>query len=129
MKSGDWEKLRALPQVVPDSDFGWTCDYVAETDCFSYLCSAVTPAGTLVPEGFQFRDAPETLAAVGKWGDEIEDIVERLKGMGFEAAWGAAGCGWNAELYLKTELENPPPNGNKAGCRLVVPCKRIEARR
>jgi hypothetical protein len=126
MKLGNLERLGVLPQVVPDSNFGWTCDYVAETDCFGYLASVVTPAGTPVPEGFQFRDVPETLVAVGKWGDEIGDIVERLKARDFEAAWGVAGCGWNAELYLKMELENPPPTGNKVGCRWVVPCKRKE---
>jgi predicted transcriptional regulator YdeE len=128
MKSGDWKMLMALPQVIKEKDscLGWTCDYVAATDTFSYLVSALTPAGTPVPEGCQFRDVPETLVAVGAWGDEIGDIAGRLKDMGLEAAWGVAGCGWNAELYFFTEQENPPPNGNKVGCRWMVPCKRAQ---
>jgi len=125
--SEEWEKtIRVLPQVIPESNFGWTCDYVPATDTFSYLCSVLTPAGTPVPEGWQFRDVPETLAAVGLWGDRLmEDVVPKLQAMGFEPAWGDAGCGWNAELYLhKEKVEDQPPDGNAQGCRWVVPCKK-----
>jgi len=99
---------------------------VAATDTFSYLAGVLASAETPVPEGFQFRDVPETLAAVGAWGDEIGGIVGRLKELGFETAWGVAGCGWNAEMYFGAEMENLPPNGNKQGCRWVVPCRRVE---
>ena len=125
VESDDWKTIKSLPHVVPDSSFGWTCDYVAADDTFSYICSVLTPAGTPVPDGFQFRDAPQTLVAVGKWGDEISDITERLQTMGYEPAWGDAGCGWNTELYFLAELDNPPPDGNKVGCRWLVPCKKI----
>jgi len=123
-QTDEWKNLLALPRVIPGASIGWTCDYVAATDTFSYLVAMHTPAGTPVPEGMQFRDAPQTLVAMGKWGEEINGIVKRLKKMGFATAWGDPGCGWNAELYFIEELENPPPKPNRASCRNVVPCKK-----
>ena len=85
---------------------GWTCEYDPATDTFVYMVCAITPAGTEVPEGFTFRDWPETLCAKGLFGEDVGQTYERIKPLGYEANWES--CPWNAELYLNAEMENPP---------------------
>ena len=120
-----WKTVQALPQLIPGSAFGWTCDYDAESDTFSYLVSVLCPAGTPVPEGCQFRDVPPTHAAVGLWGDDLHKVIKRVKRRGYVTHYKDEGCEWNAELYFGEEKANPPrrPKANEAGCRWMVPCK------
>jgi len=120
-----WNRVLALPQLIPNSNCGWTCDYDAETDTFSYLASALCPAGTSVPEGCQFRDIPPTCVAGGLWGEDMDKTIKRLKKQGYVTNYKEEGCGWNAELYFGEEQANPPrkPKPNPQGCRWLVPCK------
>ncbi len=124
----DWHTIRNLPKLVPQASFGWTCDYVAETDSFSYLVAGLTPAGTLVPDGFSHRDIAATLVARGGYGQSIESIVKKLEDIGYTTNWNAPGCGWNAEMYLLPEEENPPIKGCKEDWHWLVPCKRKEGK-
>ena len=129
IKTEAWKTLKALPHVIKKSSCGWTCDYVSETDTFSYILSILAPAGTTVPVGFQYRNVPQTMVAVGLWGDTMNKVIERMKKMGFVTSWyDNPGLGWNTELYLSDEQENPPekPKPNKEGCRWMVPCKMSE---
>ena len=123
-----WQTLRSLPQLIPGTSLGWTCDYVAETDSFSYIACVLCPVGTPVPEGCQFRDIPPTEVAAGLWGDTMSKVVKRMKKQGYVTNWDAEGCGWNTELYFDEYHSNPPPSPkpNKEGCRWLVPCKKEE---
>ena len=98
--------MRSLPALIPESLLGWTCEYDPETDTFVYMVCGITPAGTEVPEGFTFRDWPETRCAKGLFGEDVGQTYERIKPLGYEANWES--CPWNAELYLNAEMENPP---------------------
>jgi len=120
--SGKWETMAALPRVIPDTHTGWTCDYVPATDMFSYLASRLAPADTPVPEGCQFRDIPETLVAVGRWGEPMPRVLEQMKALGYIPRWAEAGCGWNAELYFDGD-ESRPASEDGQGWRWMIPCK------
>lgn len=98
--------LSSLPVLIPDSLMGWTCEYDPATDTFVYMVCAITPAGTEVPEGFTFRDWPETLCAKGLYGEDVGQTCERLKLLGYATNWEPSP--WNAELYLSAEEAKPP---------------------
>lgn len=104
--SGDAEKLMALPQVLDDSMYGWTCEYDPETDTFIYIVCVMTPVGTPVPDGFVYRDIPETLCAKGLYGEDVPQTIRRAEDAGYATNWEP--YGWNAELYLGEEEQNPP---------------------
>ena len=119
-KSGADQTLRSLPSLIPESFLGWTCEYDAKTDTFVYIVCALTPASTPVPEGFTYRDWPETLCAKGQFGEDVGQTLERMKALGYAANWEV--CPWNAELYLDTEMENPPRQC-ETPWRWLVPAK------
>ena len=104
--SGAADILRALPQILDGSMYGWTCDYDPQTDTFIYMVCTLTPADTPVPDGFTYRDIPETLCAKGLYGEDMGKTLERIGDMGYETNWEP--YGWNAELYLDAEEEHPP---------------------
>ena len=120
-----WKTVQALPQLIPNSNCGWTCDSDAETDTFSYLSAVLCPAGTPVPEGCQFRDIPPTKVAAGLWGDDMQKVIKRMKKLGFVTNYEAEDCGWNAELYFLEEHDSSKRRGkgNIQGCRWLVPCR------
>ena len=68
-------------------------------------CSMV-PADTPVPDGFSRRDIPETVSAKGLYGESVRETIERAKALGDTTSWEP--YGWNCELYLQAEEENPP---------------------
>ena len=119
-KSGADKTLRSLPSLIPESLLGWTCEYDAKTDTFVYIVCALTPASTPVPEGFTYRDWPETLCAKGQFGEDVGQTLERMKALGYAANWEV--CPWNAELYLDAEMENPPRQC-ETPWRWLVPAK------
>ena len=104
--SGQMEVLMRLPHILNNSTYGWTCDYDAETDTFIYIVCVLTPADTPVPEGFIFRDIPETLCAKGLYGESMAETIGRIHENGYTTNWEP--YGWNAELYIQEEEENPP---------------------
>lgn len=105
-KSGKDQTLRSLPSLIPESLMGWTCEHDPETDTFVYMVCTITPAGTEVPEGFTFRDWPETLCAKGLFGEDVGQTCERIRPLGYTINWDI--CPWNAELYMDEEEANPP---------------------
>lgn len=86
--------------------YGWTCDYDAETDTFIYIVCVLTPADTPVPDRFIYRDIPETLCAKGIYGESMSETLDRINANGYTTNWEP--YGWNAELYIQAEEENPP---------------------
>ena len=121
--SGAHDVLMSLPHVLNDSLYGWTCEYSPATDTFVYIVCAMTPADTLVPEGFVYRDIPKTICAKGLFGESVPQTVKRAKELGYTTNWEP--YGWNAELYIHEEEENPP----KKDCmpwHWLVPVKREE---
>ncbi|MHC1695952.1 MAG: GyrI-like domain-containing protein [Eubacteriales bacterium] len=105
--SEDCGTLLSLPHIVPDGLYGWTCE--PDGDTFIYIVCAMTPADTAVPEGFIFRDIPATVCAKGLFGEDIPSTIERAKSLGYVTNWEP--YGWNAELYIHAEEENPPKQG------------------
>jgi hypothetical protein len=117
-----WKTICALPRVIPNACFGWTCECVPKKKkAFSYFVAMLTPADTPVPEGCQFRDVPTTLVAAGRWDEPMEQVIEQMKLQGVDTHYNDAGCGWNAELYLDAEQGLPTPNGQE--WRWLIPCK------
>lgn len=119
-KSGKDQTLRSLPSLIPESLMGWTCEHDPETDTFVYMVCTITPAGTEVPEGFTFRDWPETLCAKGLFGEDVGKTCEHIKLLGYTINWDI--CPWNAELYMDEEEANPPKQ-SKTPWHWLVPVK------
>lgn len=120
--SQDHVILEKLPHVVSQDLFGWTLEYDPESKTFAYIVCALTPAGTPVPNGFTYRDIPETLCAVGLYGESVNQTLKKIALQGFEANWSAVGCGWNAELYFHEE-EQKPPKKSKSPWHWLVPIR------
>lgn len=122
-----WKKtITTLPRVIPTTFTGWTCNYVPETDMFSYLASVLTPADTPIPEGCQHRDIPETLVAVGRWGEPLPRVIEQVKELGYIPRWHDEGCGWNAELYFDGDESRTDVPDDGQGWRWMIPCMKEE---
>ena len=121
-QNGAFDILKALPQILQDSSFGWTCEYDAKSDTFIYIVCVMTPADTPVPKGFTYRDIPETACAKGLYGESVPKTIERAKELGYEPNWEP--FGWNAELYLQAEEDNPPKQVDMPW-HWIVPVKKI----
>ncbi len=117
-----WKTLGELPLVIPNTGFGWTCDDNHETGCFSYIVAMLTPAGTPVPEGCQYRDIPPALVAVGRWDEHFDEVKEQMNQRGYKPCWDDKGCGFNAELYFWEE--ESLPHSPDQEWRWLIPCKK-----
>lgn len=114
--------LESLPQIVSKDLFGWTMEYDPDTKTFIYMVCALTRADTIVPEGFTYRDIPKILCAVGLYGENVNQTLNKLSLLGYESNWSCEGCGWNAELYFNDE-ENNPPKKVKSPWHWLIPVK------
>lgn len=121
-QSGAYDTLKSMPHVLKDSLYGWTCEYDAESDTFVYIVCAVVPANTPVPDGFMYRDIPETICAKGIYGESVQETIERANELGYEPNWEP--YGWNAELYLQAEEDNPPKQVDMPW-HWIVPVKKV----
>lgn len=119
INSIDWVTLKKLPHVM-DYGCGWTCDYDASTDTFSYIVGFITPADTPVPEGFVYRDVAQTLCAKGLFGEDVNKTVERATEAGYITNWQSSP--WNTEFYIDEE-EQSPPKEDCIPCHWLVPVK------
>jgi len=120
MFSSTYKVLENLPRAL-NYGCGWTCDYDAETDTFSYIVGFITPADTPVPEGFIYRDSPATLCARGLIGEDAGQTVKRAKELGYVTNWEE--CPWNAEFYIQEE-EEAWTQPNLEPCHWLVPIKK-----
>jgi len=114
--------LCALPKIIENGMICWTGDSPQGSDHYTYMLGVVCPAGTVVPEGLDYRDLPASYVAKGEYGEEISEIIGKFTPMGFVTCY--TDLGWNAELYLDGETDNPP----REGCnpfRWLVPCAKV----
>ena len=123
-KSKEHEILESLPQIVSKDLFGWTMEYDPDTKTFVYMVCALSKAGTEVPEGFTYRDIPESVCAVGLYGESVNQTIKRVSVMGYEVNWSAEGLGWNAELYFHEEEMNPPKKV-KTSWHWLIPVRKL----
>ncbi len=78
----------ALPHVIPNR-LAHFYDYSPDTRQYTYMIGVACPAGTSVPDGFEFRDAPAALVCHGETNENgcdpyAEGIVqEKIKPLGF----------------------------------------------
>jgi hypothetical protein len=100
---GTLETLRGLSSVIKNSLLGWTGNYTAEDDSYSYIIGVLTPLDTPVAKGFTFRILPSTLVAKGIY-DEGYSMIEVYQKMGYTQNYDLRG--WNAEIYFK---DDPDP--------------------
>jgi predicted transcriptional regulator YdeE len=61
---GDHRVTDALPHVIPNR-LAHFFDYSSETQQYTYMICVACPAGTPVPGGFEYRDAPAAFVCYG----------------------------------------------------------------
>lgn len=122
--SGAAKTLSALPELNWRELLGWTCEYDPASDTFCYLVGVLAPADAPIPSGMSSRDVPETLCAVGVYGESVEQTRIRAQALGYEPNWDAEGLGWNAELSFSEE-EASPPAAADSPWHWLVPIKKI----
>ncbi len=111
LDSDTWKKtIKTLPMLVPNTGWGFTCEYVAETDSFTYLQSVLTPEGTPVPDGLDCRDVPSTLVwASPRGGPRFADAIrDRPELSGYVENFDAPSFPWQAEVHFDDEAEKYP---------------------
>jgi len=113
------EHIRALPRIVENGFISWTGDSPKGSEYYTYMPAVICPADTSVPEGLDYRDLPASYVAKGEYGAEVNDVVKKFRLNGFYTCY--TDLGWNAELYLYDE-ENNPPKSDCSPFRWLVPC-------
>jgi AraC family transcriptional regulator len=108
---------------------GWMGEYNKATGKFTYIAGRLMPAGTEVPQGFDYRDLPPCLVGNGYInGDFANSGVFRhshhltIGGMlenGYEPDYS---YGWSAEAYAK-DLAFEAEEGT---INYFCPCKKLE---
>lgn len=128
-----WEKrfregsLKILETLSPEMDYfiGWMGDYNSETKQFYYIAGYFMPAGTPVPEGFQYRDLSACMVGMGYINGSFDDVFPRLHDLtvggiqayGYEPDYSQ---GWSAEVYPK-DLSF---EANEGTVNYICPCKK-----
>lgn len=122
----EWESaqkvIATLPRIVETGWISWTGDSPEGSDYYTYMPSVICPANTPVPDGLDYRDLPASYVAKGEYGDEIGGVIGKFTPNGFITCY--TDLGWNAELYLYEEEENPPVK-DCSPFRWLVPCVKI----
>jgi hypothetical protein len=78
----------SLPHAIPNR-LAHFYDYSADTNQYTYLICVACPAGTPVPDGFEYRDAPASLVCYGATNENAGDpyaeekVKEELEKAGF----------------------------------------------
>lgn len=123
----DWESiqkvLKLLPKILLNGWISWTGDSPEGSNYYTYMPCVICPKNTPVPEGLDYRDLPASYVAKGDYGAEINDVVAKFLSAGYKTCY--TDLGWNAELYLYEE-ENNPPKTDCSPFRWLVPCIKVE---
>lgn len=83
-----------LPNKLFEEPADFTCEYVAETDSFSFIVGVFVPEGTSVPEKLEYRDVPATLV----WISRKQNGQAREIPAGYEVNFSSPGFPWQAFL-------------------------------
>lgn len=81
--------VSALPQIIK-TNIAWFGDYEPATKQFTYMICVICPAGTPVPDGFEYRDMPAMTVAHGTASQNppdahnITQFADEVKKEGFE---------------------------------------------
>jgi AraC family transcriptional regulator len=121
-------KLAALNpgQALLDLYVGWMGEYKPADQTFTYIAGYMMPAGTLVPDGFAYRDIAACRIGLGtiNGGFANGDVFAHSHNMTVEGIT-KAGCepdyafGWSAEAYPR-DLSFQATEGT---IHYICPCK------
>ena len=110
-----------LPPIIKDSYVCWTGDSPEGGNYYTYMPGVICPANTPVPSGLDYRDIPASYVAKGVYGDEVADVHNYFRKLGFTTCY--TDLGWNAKLFLSDTEKN---NHFNSPCRWLVPCVKID---
>lgn len=128
-----WEKcfgentfkvLEAYAAVI-DYWIGWMGEYDPQTTRFTYIAGLLLPAGTPVPDGFDFRDLPACVVGNGFINVDFDysrshDLTVRgISENGYAPDYS---CGWSAEAYAR-DLSFKAEEGT---INYFCPCKKVK---
>ncbi len=118
--------ISSLPTLLKNGMICWIGDCPVGSDYYTYMPAVICPADTPVPKGLDYRDLPASYVAKGKYVDNLDDVVQKLKQQGFKRRYTDIGTdlGWDAELYT-IERANQSSSSNE-GIRWLVPCIKVE---
>lgn len=131
-----WEKcfkentFHELEFNVPVVEYGigWMGEYNSETGTFTYIAGMLMPSGTIVPEGFDYRDLPSCTVANGYINGSFANgdvfchshdlTVGGIIQNGYEPDYS---YGWSAEAYAK----DLPFDAEEGTLNYFCPCKKV----
>ncbi len=106
-----------LPRAIPNR-VAWFGEYSPDTRQYTYMICVACPAGTPVPDGFEYRDVPAALVAHGTTNEagrdaySVESVDADLQEQGFIRV----DEGW-CEFY---------PDLDRANFCVLFTCRRVE---
>jgi AraC family transcriptional regulator len=121
--------FKALEHISPVVDYwvGWMGDYNPATGRFSYIAGLLMPAGTEVPEGFDYRNLPPCVVGNGfingdfsasdAFAHSHDLTVEGIVKNGYEPDYSQ---GWSAEAYAR----DLPFSAEEGTINYFCPCKK-----
>lgn len=107
-KSETWNDIvMNLPNAINAEEADFTCEYVKETDSFSFIVGVFSPAGTLVPDGLDSREVRPTLVWVSQ--KDVAGHKGKSKKIpdGYELNYGEPAFPWQAFLRANSYSVNP----------------------
>jgi Integron-associated effector binding protein len=107
----------SLPRAIPNR-MAWFGEYSPETNQYTYMICVACPAGTPVPDGFEYRDVPAALVAHGATNETGGDAysAEGLDAYLQEQGFTRVDEGW-CEFY---------PDLERASFCVLFTCMQIE---
>ena len=99
--------IMKLPNIINNELCDLTCEYVKETDSFSFIVGVFSPAETPVPEGLDYRDIMSTLVWISK--KNVAGHTGKSKGIpdGYDINYGVSTFPWQAFLREDSFSMNP----------------------
>ncbi len=100
-RNGEIEQLYLLPNLIKESTIGMIDSYFPTTkESYEYWYGVLTSKDTLVPDGFEAREIPQTLLYRGTKEEELNLNVP-LQFKAVHCLWNNnQGQGWNGTLYM-----------------------------
>jgi len=107
-KSDIWnDVIKNLPNIINDELCDFTCEYVQETDSFTFIAGVFTPEGTPVPKGLEYRDVLATKVLISKKEPGKDALDELLNNGKYVVNYDVQSFPWQAFLRADTYSINP----------------------
>ena len=103
LQSETWNNtIKNLPNIINAETADFTCEYMPETDSFSFIMGVFAPLGTPVPNGLDFREVAPTLVWISQ--KDVCGHTGKSKEIpnGYEINFDAPGYPWQAFLRADT---------------------------